>query len=117
MVKEKKLLETLTGLYKAGHTYDQIAVKFGVSGGTIWKIIKNKYMPRSYDTRISLGLPILGEVVSVNGAVAKGSLTMGSRPCKCGRPFIPNHWSRQKCFICSPYKPSSKRGKHANKNT
>ncbi len=118
MVKIKELLESLQELYREGNSYDDIGIAYGISGGLAWKMINKGYEPRGHKQRLILGLPILGEVVSISGSkIPKGSQVLDTKVCPCSRPFIPNHWSRSKCFICSPYRPSKKRGiKNAEKD-
>lgn len=86
----------------------ELTAKYGikVSHGMAWMLAcKPGYEPKRKMMRSALGLSVSSEVVVVNGQVENGSETLGSEKCKvCGSPFISNHWARQKCFRCSPYR-------------
>lgn len=78
-----------------------------VSHSVIQKCLQGEF-PKSNDIREALGLPPLIRVSSVNGDVAEGALTLGSKLCRandCEVSFIPNCPSRIYCYVCSP--PSS----------
>ena len=83
-------------------SYEKIARAYNINRGIIWKIINTIYEPKTYKIRKSLGLPYRVPVEVIDGNVEDGSISLGSRICKCGQPFIPNHGLRKNCFICVP---------------
>ena len=91
--------ETLKSWRKVGEPY-------GLFPDTV-RMIASGYDPGN-TVRERLRLPPKSSVVSVNGKVPGGSITLGAHQCECGQYFISNHPRRQKCFICSPYRGKPK---------
>jgi len=103
-----ELKKRLKSEYLEHGTYESVADKYEVSRALLWKIINTDYEPKRFDIREKFGLPEESAVVSVNGRVPGGSITLGAHQCECGQYFISNHPRRQKCFICSPYRGKPK---------
>lgn len=81
-------------------TYDKIAQAYGVNKGIVWKILKGNYEPTTYEIRIAFGLPVRVLVQTVNGYIEPGSISLGSKLCECGQPFISNAGKRKLCYRC-----------------
>ena len=96
--------------HDAGKSWRVIAEEYSGSGikiphVTMWRLAHDlNYKPRDQRICAHLGLTVTAKVTVVNGVVVNGAETLGSEECeKCGQSYISNHWSRQRCYSCSPY--------------
>jgi len=92
--------------YEIDKSWWKVADRYGIHPNMA-RLIAKGHQPGN-KIRAKLGLPPRSAVVSVNGKVPGGSITLGAHQCKCGQYFISNHPRRQKCFICSPYRGKPK---------
>ena len=78
-----------------------------VTIGTVGRVIQG-IEPKTSQIREIFGLAPASMVIPVAGSVPDGTQVIAASRCSCGRYFVPNHPRRQKCFICSPYRPHKK---------
>jgi hypothetical protein len=90
---------------KRWDTYDILARRYRVNKFYLWEIIHHDdYNPPPTVYKI-LGIPVISEVQVISGSIPPGSQSLGASYCiDCGKPFIPNHPRRKKCFVCSAYR-------------
>ena len=99
------LSETILDVYSDLHTWQKVGDKYGISRGMAYRIAVNKYEPKTPEIRKKLGLPVAVSVIPVSGEIPPGSQSLGASYCiRCGKPYIPNHPRRRKCFVCSAYR-------------
>lgn len=84
----------------------KVGAQYGVSGALVYRVVMTDYEPKDPEIRHRLGAPVLGLVqCMVDEVLPPGTQVMGSACCaRCGRPFVPNHPLRKKCYICAPYR-------------
>ena len=87
-------------------SYGAIANVFGLSNGTIHRIINDEnYEPSKTEIRTKLGLPVMTSFICVSGEFISGAQTRGSLICvKCGAAFTSNAPKRKKCYTCTKYR-------------
>jgi hypothetical protein len=92
---------------KRWDTYDILSKRYRVNKFYLWKILNQEdYSPPPSVCKI-LGIAVISEVQVVSGSIPPGSQSLGASYCiRCGKPFIPNHPRRRKCFTCSPPRAS-----------
>ena len=110
MTKTKQqVLETLQARLTNGESYGTIAKELDINKGTLHMFINTDYIPKSMNIRKKLDLAPMTQIMSISGEILYASISLGSRVCKCGQAFIPNHGLRHKCFICRPFRPYKKK--------
>lgn len=80
-----------------------------VSVATLWKIAERPpYEPKDPGIREILGLDEESLVLFLDGQRRPRAQAVGAVRCACGQYFISNHPRRKRCFLCGPYRGSSK---------
>jgi len=83
-----------------------------ISRSLVWKVANvPEYEPRDLDIRAALGLDQESSVRYVDGRPRPRAQALDVMVCGCGRHFVSNHPRRRKCFVCSPYRGKSKKGR------
>ena len=86
----------------------KVAAKWQVNIRYVSEWIKKDHEPTSNQVRAKFGLtPIITNaiVLMMGDPLPPGVQVYSASLCKlCGSPYISNHPSRTKCFICSPFK-------------
>ncbi len=81
-----------------------------VTHATIQRILDG-IEPTTPEVRSALGLPVYRTVIVIGGGtIPEGAQVISAEKCECGLFFISNHPARKKCFICSPFRRSKRKG-------